>query len=216
MIRVALAQEPPTFDQSIRQRGLSAIAEMVGEEPTRRRPGPRRGRIAAHRNQIPASAFPDYWTEAISDLLRLYHRRCAFNACYIEPGNGVPTADHMIPKSRTWDQVYEWNNYRLASHLMNSLKSDLSNFLDPFEVQNDWFGMELVDFGVFLRPSFPINLKAAGDNTQRCLNHRDFRQLRGEYVAEYERGLPYDFLERRSPFVANELRRQGRLRPEDV
>jgi hypothetical protein len=41
MIPVEPAPEPPDFDKKVRQPGLSAIAEMVGEPPTIQRRGPR-------------------------------------------------------------------------------------------------------------------------------------------------------------------------------
>ena len=216
MIRVHLAKEPITFAAAVRQLGLSAVAEMVGEPPTVKRPGPKRKKIAERREDIPAAEFPPLWTKAHDDLLKAYERRCAFLACYIEPGTGVPTTDHMIPKSRAWDAVYEWSNYRLAAHLLNSLKSDQVLFLDPFEVEDEWFGLELVDFDVFLRESFPEHLRLHAENTLPKLNHPDCRQLRGEYVDGYLiHGLPLAYIERRSPFVAREMRRQGLLLPKD-
>jgi len=126
--------------------------------------------------------------------------------------------DHMIPKSHSWDAVYEWSNYRLASHLMNMLKSDSTVFLDPFEIEDGWFGLELVDFQVIL-----MNKKLSqadqdkADRTLRCLNQRPCCQLRMEYVRNYEaREVTFSYLERCSPFVARELRRQGCLLPGDA
>lgn len=216
MIRVTLAEEPATFDRTVRKPGLSAIAELVGEKPTIRRPGPRRHKRANTREEIPASAFPEFWTKAIPDLLEKYHRLCAFLACYMEEINPA-TVDHMIPKSRAWHLVYEWSNYRLASHLLNSLKSDLIEFIDPFEIQDDWFGLELVEFEVYIRQSFPTNLQAAAKNTLDCLNQRDCCVLRKQYVIDYHnREIALNYLERRAPFVARELRRQRRLNAGDI
>ena len=48
MIRVDLAPEPPDFDRRVRQPGLHALAEMVGEvAPVRT--GPKREKIAERR-----------------------------------------------------------------------------------------------------------------------------------------------------------------------
>jgi hypothetical protein len=216
MIRVLLAPEPATFDATVRQPGLSAVAELVGEPPTVKRPGPKRKKIAERREHIPAADFPPFWTKAHDDLLKAYERRCAYLACYIEPANGVATTDHMVPKSQTWDAVYEWANYRLAGHLINTLKSDQSVFLDPFEIEDDWFGLEMVDFDVYVRDGFPEHLRAHAANTIPKLNHRECRELRGEYVESYLRhGVPLAQIARRAPFVARELRRQGLLLPKD-
>ncbi len=209
MIRVRLAPEPPGFNATVREPGLSAIAEMVGEPPTIARPGPRRKKIAARREEIPAELFPDFWTTAIDDLLREYHRLC----CYIEPVTGLPTVDHMAPKSRVWNKVYEWDNYRLACHLMNARKSDLESVLDPFEVQNDWFELELVAFQVKPRKRFRNPLLKRVEETLFILNKLDCRRLRQDYAVNYwQSHIDLEYLTRRAPFVAMALRRQGRLR----
>src|SRR5690349_9749763 len=46
VIPVTGAAEPPTFDAVVRQPGLSAIAELVGESPLLKRRGPRRKPVA--------------------------------------------------------------------------------------------------------------------------------------------------------------------------
>ena len=53
----------------------------------------------------------------------------------------------MVAKSRRWDRVYEWSNYRLACSLMNARKG-VASVLDPFEIEEGWFALELVDFQV--------------------------------------------------------------------
>jgi hypothetical protein len=49
MIPVKPAPEPADFDRKVRKPGLSAIAELVGEQPILKRPGPRRRKIAEYR-----------------------------------------------------------------------------------------------------------------------------------------------------------------------
>ena len=71
--------------------------------------------------------------------MKAYKADLPYIACYIEPVTGMPTVDHMIPKSQRWDKVYEWSNYRLACSLMNSRKNDVPHVLDPFEVETGWF-----------------------------------------------------------------------------
>jgi hypothetical protein len=216
MIRVTLAQEPASFDKRVRQKGLSAIAELVGEPQLKNRPGPKRTKKHHHRDEIPASEFPPYWEAAIEDLLVAYHRQCAFLSCYIEPATGTPTTDHMIPKSRDWERVYEWTNYRLASHLMNSLKSDLIDFLDPIDIRDDWFGLDIIEFQVYSRQAIPARSLNATQNTLWCLNQRECCQLRREYVENYWDGhIDFDYLTRRSPFVARELHRLDAVNTDD-
>jgi len=89
-----MAPEPEGFDSKVRQPGLRAISEMVGEAPPSRR-RPRRTQIAQRREDIPPSAFPAFWTEAGDDMLAAYKRLCAYTSLYIHPATGAPTVDHF-------------------------------------------------------------------------------------------------------------------------
>ncbi|MGP0064493.1 MAG: hypothetical protein ACLQGP_12960, partial [Isosphaeraceae bacterium] len=72
MIPVKPAPKPPDFDRKVRQPGLSAIAELVGEPPLIKRPGRRRKKIAERREEIPAENFPPFWREALDDMMERY------------------------------------------------------------------------------------------------------------------------------------------------
>lgn len=219
MIRVQLAAEPPTFDASVRQRGLDAIRERVGEAPLKKRPGPKLDKVASSRDAIPADKFPPFWRDALEDMLVAYKRLCAYTCLYIERVTGGATVDHMLPKSTHWDQVYEWRNYRLACGLMNGRKNDARDVLDPFEIEDGWFALELDDCQVISGPGLDDATKARVEATiaRLRLNDLDCLRARQEYVFAYLEGeIPLRYLERRSPFIARELRRQGRLREGDT
>jgi hypothetical protein len=214
MIHVDRAPEPPDFDRKVRQPGLSAIAEMVGEPPIRKRPGRRRAEIAESREMIPTKKFPPFWTEAIDDMMRAYNQICAYMAIYIENVTGAASVDHMIPKSVEWSQVYEWNNYRLACSLMNSRKDDAIFVLDPFEVKTGWFELEFVGFQVKPAMSLSPLIRSRVEKTIALLklNDRECRNLRRDYVVEFESGhISLSYLKRRAPFIAMEFQRQGCL-----
>lgn len=216
MIPVAPAEEPADFDKKVRQKGLSAIDEMVGRPPRVRHRGPRRKKIANHEADIPAEAFPAFWRDVLPDMLEAYERRCSYLALYIEHATGNPTVDHVLPKSRVWDQVYEWSNYRLCAALINANKSNLTSLVDPFEVEEGWFALEFVGFQVTRGPKAPASKTQQIDDTLPLLNLPDCLKQREEYVTSYEQGgIGLAYLERRAPFVAAELRRQGRLREGD-
>lgn len=216
MISVAPAREPPHFDEQVRQKGLSAIDELVGRPPRIRRRGPRRKKVADHEADIPAEDFPPFWREAIPDMLQAYERRCSYLALYIEHATGNPTVDHMLPKSREWDQVYEWSNYRLCAALINANKSTLISLVDPFEVADGWFALEFVGFQVIRGPNAPPSKLQQIEDTLPLLNMPECLKAREEYVTCYEQGaIEFAYLERRAPFVAAELRRQGQLREGD-
>ncbi len=219
MIHVNPADKPPDFDQSVRMPGLRAIAELVGEEPEPPRTAGRRFRKTAERREdIKPQEFPTYWGDAIEDLMTAYRRICAYSCFRIHPVTGARSVDHMAPKSRAWDQVYEWGNYRLCSSRLNARKNNFGDVLDPFEVEDGWFVLELVGFQVVPAPELEEGTKRRVLATieRLGLNEAVFRTSRERDVENYEKGVPFVVLAEESPFVARELRRQERLRPEDA
>lgn len=217
MIQVHLANEPAGFDAKVRQKGLSAIDEMVGKKPRLPRTGPKRKKIAQREQDIPAKEFPTFWRDALSDLNHAYDRRCAFLALYLEHATGNPSVDHMLPKSKKWDHVYEWNNYRLCAATVNARKSDLTGIIDPFECRLGWFALELVGFQVIAGDHAPAGRAPEINATLELVNAHDCCRARQEYVTNYlECEIPFSYLERRAPFIAAELRRQGRLLTADT
>ena len=212
-----LNEYPPTFDADVRQPGLRAIAELVGKRPPRKA-GRRYARVAESEEEIPASKFPPYWREALGDLLERYDRICSYLCLYIPRGVGAPSVDHMIAKSMQWDQVYEWTNYRLACSLMNARKDAIASVLDPFEIEDDWFALELVEFQIVPGEALPPDVLTRVEATieRLRLNDLECRKARQEFVENYRNGaIRHDYLTRHAPFVERELRRQGRLREED-
>ena len=220
MIPVTPAPEPAAFDGKVRQSGLRAIAELAGEQPTPPRTAGRPyPRVAASRDEIPADKFPPYWREMLDDLMRSYHRICAYLCLYIPRGTGAPSVDHAVAKSRRWDQIYEWSNYRLACSLMNARKGSAACVLDPFEIGEGWFALELVEFQVLPGDGLPDELTSAVENTIERLRLSDHIccSARAEYAEDYwSEKISFDYLMRHAPFVARELRRQHRLLPGEI
>ena len=199
MIRVDPAPEPPQFDERVRQPGLALIAQLAAE--------------AGSEDSVPPRQFRPYWRRALSDLLNSYNRTCAYVSLYIPRATGTPSVDHMVAKSTAWDQVYEWSNYRLACSLMNARKG-VAEVLDPFEIGQGWFALELVAFQVVPGDGLPVGMRSRVVDTIATLRLSDSAccEARAEYAEAYWDGdvsLPY--LRRRAPFVAEELERHGRL-----
>lgn len=219
MIHVTEAPEPASFDKRVRQRGLSAIAELVGEKPSSPRRGGRRyPKIASRREDIPARRLPPLWREVLPEMLQAYERRCAYLALYIECGTGGSTIDHVIPKSMAWNRVYEWPNYRLACALMNSRKGNLDTILDPFEIEDDWFAMEFFGYQVTQGRGAKGEIISRIEETISRLRLNDVEccRARQEYVDSYTEGdISLRYLQIRAPFIAREMKRQGLLRPSD-
>lgn len=220
MIPVTPAPIPPSFDTAVRDRGLRALAELVGEPP----PKPRiKGRpftkIADRREDIPPDKLPKYWTQALDDLMDAYKRVCAYSCFRIHSVTGAGSVDHMVPKSRAWDRVYEWSNYRLACGRLNARKRDFTDVLDPFEVQEGWFEIEPVGFQVLPGKGLPPHTfqQVNSTITRLGLNDPRFLDEREHDWTSYVNGhVSFKTLLEESPFVARELLRQGRLRPGDA
>ena len=216
MIRVTPASEPSAFNDRVRVPGLRTIAEMVGETPIRTT-GRRFEKKAVAREEIPSDAFPTYWTKALDDLMKAYRQICAYSCFRIHPVTGGASADHFAAKSRKWDKVYEWGNYRLACTRLNARKRDFGDVLDPFKIGKDWFQLELVGFQVIPNPNLDNVKRDRVQTTIDRLRLNDFRHSRERDVENYwAREVSLRVLTEESPFVAQELKRQGRLNPGDV
>ena len=206
MIRVVPAPEPDTFDARVRQPGLRKLEELAEEHH------------GGSKEAIPSEKFPDYWRRSLDDLMASYHRICAYLCLYISGGTGARSVDHMIAKSAAWDQAYEWTNYRLACSLMNSRKGVATTVLDPFDVEDGWFVLELVEFQVLPGDGLDAAVveDVQGTIDRLRLNDDECRGAREEFAEDYWSGhVSLDYLGRHAPFVARELRRQGRLRAPD-
>jgi len=128
MIPVKQAIGPKSFALKVRNPGKTAIAELVGEKP-KRTAGKAFSKKAERRDEIPPSAFPTYWTDCIEDLMTAYNQTCAYSCFRIHPITGAASVDHMAPKSRRWDKIYEWDNYRLACSRMNARKNNFEDLV---------------------------------------------------------------------------------------
>ena len=201
-MRVTPAPEPQTFRGLVRQPGLAALQRIAMQE------------FGGSLERIPASRFPPYWRESLDDLLEAYHRICSYLCLYISRGTGARSVDHMIAKSAAWDRAYEWDNYRLACSLMNARKGQAASVLDPFDVENGWFVLELVAFQVLPGQGLDDRIATtAADTIKRLrLNDEECCSARAEYAEEYWRQeVTIGYVRRHAPFVESELRRQNML-----
>lgn len=223
MIPVAPADEPPSFDEQVRKRGNDAITSLLGQTVKGKR-GRKPKKTYAREEDIPSKCFPALWTEprkadgksTLDDMMDLYGQQCAYLAMHIEKATGSPTVDHFIPASKEWRLVYEWSNYRLSAACVNAKKKASLEVVDPFEVQAGWFELNLATFHVQRGRGAPDAQHAKIDSTLPLLNLRECRQQREEYVRLYQlgpgnKGIDLAYLEKRAPFIASELRRQGQL-----
>jgi hypothetical protein len=141
-----------------------------------------------------------------------YGRLCAYVCIYIERVTGGGSVDHMLPKSRAWQDIYEWNNYRLACTLMNTRKNHYQDVLDPFEVEEGWFRLELIGYqvipGIDLDPA--VSARVIATITRLKLNDRECLKVREDYATAFAEGdISLEYLRRRAPFLAMEIEAQG-------
>jgi len=237
MMPIQLAPEPEEFHARVRVPGIRSLHEKCGlsvpaaYKRSKGKPfardsiswndasGIKHSRFVASFEELPASALAPTWQSAIDWLMGAYQQICAFSCFRIHSVTGTPSVDHMVPKSRKWDAVYEWSNYRLASLRMNARKRDLCNILDPFDVEPGWFELEFT-FGQ-VRPGASVSgvpeLRAKVQETIDTLGLNDFADERLRDIEAYDSGeVRLRRLWEESPFVASELVRQGRLHAYDI
>lgn len=90
--------------------------------------------------------------------------------------------------------------------------------LDPFEIEDGWFEIELVGYQVIPGAAAKDPLRATIVTTieELGLNGAALRAAREEYAESYLKGeITLAYLRRHAPFVARELQRQGRLQVND-
>ncbi len=187
MIHVEPQPEPPDFDSKVRQPGQSDLASSEGE-------------------------LRPHWQHCALQLWHAYQGVCAYSSLYIPLGTGARSVDHLLPKSKHRDLAYEWSNYRLACLRMNARKNALERVLDPFEVQDGWFALELSTLQVIPAEGLPEDLRQRVEETIELLdlNDDEFIQARAAYYAVFQsREVQFSYIQRRFPFLARELIRQG-------
>jgi len=192
MIHVERQEEPPDFDKQVRQKGLA----FLRSSPSGTKPYP-------------------YWRDCLDDLYSSYGGICAYLAIHFERVTGGGVVEHFLPKSKRTDLIYEWSNYRLASSIVNSRKRDHEGILDPFEIENGWFHLELVSGRIYPNPGLDRDLKESIQATIDGLGldedkNRDVRvsYFSGYFVNKY---FSKEYFKKKSPFVYYEAERQGLL-----
>src|SRR5713101_2583527 len=200
MIPVKPYPEPDFFDKSVRIPGNSFLKQLSSSKPT--------GQQWKQNN---------YWTCALPELIRYYHRICSYYAHWIPSGACFANVDHYIPKSVRPDLAYEWSNYRLASPQANTWKSYYTDVLDPFVIKNDWFILKFPSLMVKPNPELPTDIQKQIFATIKRLKINDDQSVvdeRSHWLKWYCLGAPFSFLKENAPFVAYELKRQNLL--EDI
>lgn len=196
MIFVQEQPEPADFSTKVR---------IPGQAFLRRVPHPTNRQYKDQRQR--------HWKECLSDLYTAYNGICAYSAQWIPPYISKGTVDHYIPKHEAPELAYEWSNYRLCTERMNNNKDSCLDVMDPFKVQSGWFIINFATFLIEAEDSLQEYLKVAVEDTIIRLRLNDDDTLvqdRANLIQMYsDDDVSFEFLEKRYPFIAYELDRQG-------
>jgi hypothetical protein len=187
VIHVEAQPEPDDFDELVRRPGRSALET--------RRP-----------------ELPPYWRACLPELRRRYRDVCAYLCVFIPPGTGAPSTEHFAPKSKNRELAYEWSNYRLVCTLMNARKREFEDVLDPFEIPDGLFELDLSFLQVTPSPGLdqPARERVQATIDRLGLNDQECIDARAVYYNPFVEGqLTLELLDRWSPFVARAWRVQN-------
>lgn len=190
MIPVQKRPEPKDFDLKVRQPGVTFLAKTA--KPTIKD-------WEKHR----------YWKKVLADMYDSYAGICSYSGERISRPGSI---DHFIPKWRSPNLAYEWDNYRLSSPKLNNYKADKEGIADPFVINYGWF---VLDFpSCLIKPgpglsTFEEQLVHQTINILKLNAYDDFVQNRCNILVFYSCGdVSFNFLKNQYPFIASELERQ--------
>lgn len=169
---------------------------------------PRKGAIPKGKTK----KLKPYWRRCLRALHRKYDGICAYLCTHIEVPVKGHSVDHFVPKSLDVALAYRWSNYRLASLGLNAKKRDFTDVLDPFTIAQDTFHINFSNGRILPNPALPLDMLAKARATIRRLGLDSYecRQMRLGHFDSYQQGdWSLDYLARRSPFVWQEIVRQG-------
>lgn len=158
----------------------------------------------------PVGRPSDRWSPFRLALAAGFSDRCGYGAMWISSG----TVDHFVSCEEDRSLAYEWSNYRYVEGWFNSSKNKhlSSQLLDPFEIQEGWFEIDLPSLQLRLTDAVPPAVRERAEFTLTKLPLRDdervIRQRRG-WLEMYEEGTPLAVIDRRAPLIAQAIRRQG-------
>ncbi len=106
------------------------------------------------RNHPNAKRPRDLWSPFRGELRRQFDSLCGYSLMQEQRGS----VDHYVPFRDDRSKAYDWDNYRFANSNVNSSKKT-KKVWDPFEIEFEWFEIDLRNMFMVLSPSAPHNLK---------------------------------------------------------
>jgi hypothetical protein len=191
MIRFEPSPSPTEFEERCRQPGMAWLAEN------------------------PAVARPrDLWSRFKPQLADAFGQLCAYS-CMYEP---IGTVDHYLSWKTHPERAYDWDNYRFASPWLNSSKQAADDaVLDPFQVGDGWFEIQLPSLQLVLTDAVPKEHRARAEHTLVRLHLRDDERVirqRREWYRMYQEGeLSLEGLRKKAPLIARAVEKQPQRAP---
>ena len=219
-MHLELRPVPISFEDKVVKPGQNALALLAGLPlPHKRlgRPIQLMKKIGGQPVRKTIADFP-YWQDCLDDLHDAYDGICAYYCFYIERAT-LPHVDHFVAKSGDGeDLAYEWKNYRLACGHANARKNEFPDVLDPAQIEDGWFQLDLLTLEVHADPRLPPAVWRRVEDTIVRLELRKGRALevRRRALDKFRRGLPLQFLTEDHPYLAREMNRQGIHSPQQL
>lgn len=184
MIPVARVREPAGFDKACRKRGAAWLAA----NPSVKRP-------------------KDLWSPFRPKLRSGFGNRCGYAAMYVAVGS----IDHYQSTKHRRDLAYEWKNYRFIDEWVNKSKQTIDQaVLDPYEVRDGWFEIQLPSLQLVVTSKVPAKHRARAEFTLKRLHLRDdervIRQRDAWYQMFKDGKLTLDGLAEVAPLIAAAVR----------
>ena len=177
MIPVKPQPEPTNFDEKVRQPGQDWL----------------RKKGFSHDQPLPSKTKPKaFWRDCLGELHQEYGGVCAYLAIYIERVTGAASVDHFVAKScREAYLVYEWSNYRLACLAMNARKRAFDDVLDPFDLPENVFQLELTTGRIYVNPDLKIQDRKLFDDAKTTIDRLKLdnginRKVRETHFRDYK------------------------------
>ncbi len=169
---------------------------------------PGRAWLDAHRG---SKGLPAYWLRVKKRLIKAFGQRCAYTAMWLSHDGQV---DHFVSVDEDRSKAYRWDNLRYSAGWFNSSKQGLrsSQMLDPFEVGDDWFELELPSLRLKLTAACPEAIRPRAETMLTRLRLRDGEQVMRSRRAFYEQYLSgrasLAYLDDYAPLIARAIRKQ--------
>jgi hypothetical protein len=158
----------------------------------------------------PSGRPPSLWLGVKGQVISAFDHRCAYSAMWLSPDGEI---DHFVSIDEDRRRAYRWRNYRYVAPWLNRSKQHIraSDLLDPFDVEDDWFALELPSLELGVTFTCPVAVRPRADVMLDRLHLRNGETVMRSRRAFYEHYLAEEvkigFLDGRAPLIARAIRR---------